>query len=204
MEFLMIELVHTLRESARTAMKKSRTQEEEMVAAGLLPAPASSSITTPSLRGSSSVRDSMASEDSKVFEEEEDALKSRLESIGAVVGGNLAERLSRDKTRFQDTLDTIKFICKDLWTVMWDKQVDNLRTNHRGIYVLQDNAFKPLVRFSSPGGSAEALKRARIYLAFPAGVIRGALMRFGHNASVTLESLNVPQCSFQVKLHKGP
>lgn len=32
---------------------------------------------------------------------------------------------------FTDTLDAIKFICKDIWTSFWDKQVDNLRTNHR-------------------------------------------------------------------------
>lgn len=32
---------------------------------------------------------------------------------------------------FADTLDVIKFICKDIWAVFWDKQVDNLRTNHR-------------------------------------------------------------------------
>lgn len=43
----------------------------------------------------------------------------------------LRERLSKDKARFQDTLDAIKFICKDLWSAAWDKQVDNLRTNHR-------------------------------------------------------------------------
>jgi len=32
---------------------------------------------------------------------------------------------------FAETLDAIKFICKDIWAACWDKQVDNLRTNHR-------------------------------------------------------------------------
>jgi hypothetical protein len=32
---------------------------------------------------------------------------------------------------FSETLDAIKFICKDIWAACWDKQVDNLRTNHR-------------------------------------------------------------------------
>ena len=32
---------------------------------------------------------------------------------------------------FSDTLDAIKFICKDVWAACWDKQIDNLRTNHR-------------------------------------------------------------------------
>lgn len=30
-----------------------------------------------------------------------------------------------------ETLDVIKFICKDLWTVAFRKQIDNLKTNHR-------------------------------------------------------------------------
>jgi hypothetical protein len=33
-----------------------------------------------------------------------------------------------------DTLDVIKFICKDLWTIVFRKQIDNLKTNHRVSY----------------------------------------------------------------------
>ena len=40
-------------------------------------------------------------------------------------------RFSRDRPRFNDTLDVIKFLCKDLWTLVFRKQVDNLKTNHR-------------------------------------------------------------------------
>lgn len=40
-------------------------------------------------------------------------------------------RFSRDRHRFIDTLDVIKFICKDLWTLVFRKQIDNLKTNHR-------------------------------------------------------------------------
>lgn len=35
-----------------------------------------------------------------------------------------------------DTLDVIKFICKDLWTIVFRKQIDNLKTNHRVCYLL--------------------------------------------------------------------
>ena len=42
-----------------------------------------------------------------------------------------ADRFSRDRPRFTDTLDVIKFLCKDLWTLVFRKQVDNLKTNHR-------------------------------------------------------------------------
>lgn len=40
-------------------------------------------------------------------------------------------RFSRDRPRFTDTLDAIKFLCKDLWTLIFRKQIDNLKTNHR-------------------------------------------------------------------------
>lgn len=40
-------------------------------------------------------------------------------------------RYSRDKARLGDTLEVIKFVCKDFWQVVFKKQVDNLKTNHR-------------------------------------------------------------------------
>ena len=45
--------------------------------------------------------------------------------------GRLEGRFSRDRPRFTDTLDAIKFLCKDLWTLVFRKQIDNLKTNHR-------------------------------------------------------------------------
>ncbi|KAJ7380019.1 Trafficking protein particle complex subunit 6B [Desmophyllum pertusum] len=42
----------------------------------------------------------------------------------------------------------MKYICKDFWTAVYKKQIDNLRTNHQGIYVLQDNNFQLLTQMS--------------------------------------------------------
>jgi len=64
-------------------------------------------------------------------EEEREAVFWRLERIGYRVGQGLVERFSKDRPRFNDTLDAIKFLCKDLWTLLFRKQVDNLKTNHR-------------------------------------------------------------------------
>jgi len=41
------------------------------------------------------------------------------------------DSFSRDRPRFADTLDMIKFLCKDVWTLVFRKQIDNLKTNHR-------------------------------------------------------------------------
>lgn len=42
-----------------------------------------------------------------------------------------SRRFLHDRPRFTDTLDAIKFLCKDLWMLIFRKQIDNLKTNHR-------------------------------------------------------------------------
>ncbi|KAH9927414.1 transport protein particle component [Epithele typhae] len=206
MDYFVIEMVNSLRASAAIASARRRRNEQEMTEAGLMPAPAASGPA----QKKSQFRDSIVSnashnslaKDAKEDEEEEE-LRARLEAIGMHVGANMAECLCHDRGLFSEHLDAIKFICKDLWNACWEKQVDNLRTNHRGVYVLQDNSFKPLNRISGWEGRGESLRRARLYAAMPAGIIRGALGRLGYQASVTPEVTTLPQCTFQVKLPKG-
>lgn len=79
------------------------------------------------------------------------------------------------------------------------------------MYVLQDNAFKPIQRISSWQGRAEALRKSRLvrasfaqleqiyefftqYAALPAGIIKGALSRLGFQAVVVPEITTLPQC----------
>ncbi|KAK3953629.1 transport protein particle component [Pseudoneurospora amorphoporcata] len=134
-------------------------------------------------------------------DEERDAVFARLEGLGYRVGQGLVERFSRDRPRFNDTLDVIKFLCKDLWTLVFRKQVDNLKTNHRGVYVLTDNSFRPLSRMSAET-SSQAIARAQPFLWFPCGVVRGALAAMGINATVTAESSELPAAVFQIKTIK--
>ncbi|KAK4034085.1 trafficking protein particle complex subunit 6B [Parachaetomium inaequale] len=131
-------------------------------------------------------------------EEEREAVCRRLEGIGYRVGQGLVERFSRDRPRFTDTLDVIKFLCKDLWTLVFRKQVDNLKTNHRGVYVLTDNAFRPFSRMSAEVGS-QAVQRAQPFLWFPCGIVRGALAALGITATVQAESTELPGAVFQIK-----
>lgn len=60
-----------------------------------------------------------------------DSVYFRLEKLGYRVGLGLSERFSRDRPQFNDPLDVIKFLCKDIWTIVFKKQIDNLKTNHR-------------------------------------------------------------------------
>ncbi|KAG1725575.1 NO signaling/Golgi transport ligand-binding domain-containing protein [Suillus paluster] len=197
MDYFLIEVVNALRVSSAVAAARASKTEREMVEAGLVPPPPPAKQQNP--------RDSASSTTGKISgpTDEEEGVRSRLEVIGMHVGGNFAERLCRDRPLFGDSLDVIKFVCKDLWTSCWDKQVDNLRTNHRGVYVLQDNAFKPIARISSWEGRQEALRRAKLYVALPAGIIRGALSRVGLHGTVVPEITTLPQCTFQIKLPKN-
>ncbi|KAM7201042.1 putative bet3 family protein [Naviculisporaceae sp. PSN 640] len=131
-------------------------------------------------------------------DEEKDAVFTRLETLGYRVGQGLVERFSRDRPRFTDTLDVIKFLCKDLWTLVFRKQVDNLKTNHRGVYVLTDNSFRPFSRMSAEMGG-QAVLRAQPFLWFPCGIVRGALAGLGIQATVQAESTELPGAVFQIK-----
>lgn len=60
--------------------------------------------------------------------------KKKKMNKGTQADTSTGHRFSKDRPRFNDTLDVIKFLCKDLWTLVFRKQVDNLKTNHRVCY----------------------------------------------------------------------
>lgn len=81
--------------------------------------------------------------------------------------------------------------------------------------MLQDNAFRPILRISSSDGPADSLKRAKLvreplkgvnpivpshfalqHTAFPTGLLRGALARLGLQAVVVAEITSLPQCKW--------
>ncbi|XP_029975264.1 trafficking protein particle complex subunit 6b isoform X2 [Salarias fasciatus] len=125
---------------------------------------------------------------------------TKLEAMGFRVGQGLMERLTKDTARFKDELDVMKFICKDFWTCVFKKQIDNLRTNHQGIYVLQDNKFRLLGSLSA---GKQYLEHAPKFLAFSCGLVRGALCSLGVRSIVTAEAAVMPACKFQVMIQKS-
>ncbi|CAL8350724.1 unnamed protein product [Lota lota] len=124
---------------------------------------------------------------------------SILEGMGFRVGQGLIERMTRDSPSFKDELDMMKFICKDFWTQVFRKQIDNLRTNHQGTYVLQDNKFALLTQLSN---GKQYLEEAPKYLAYSCGLVRGALSNLGLESVVTAEVSLMPSCKFQVVIQK--
>ena len=50
--------------------------------------------------------------------------------------------------------------------LVFKKQVDNLKTNHRGVYVLTDNSFRPLARMSADAGGRAVARAQPVSLFF--------------------------------------
>eukprot|EP00035_Acanthoeca_spectabilis_P021890 m.440789 g.440789 ORF g.440789 m.440789 type:complete len:155 (+) comp18565_c0_seq1:80-544(+) len=130
--------------------------------------------------------------------EDDRASTDKLEQIGFRVGQALFESKSVVGSRFKEQLDVIKFICKEIWQVVFLKQIDNLRTNHKGTFRLQDNAFRA---FSMMGNSPAEQAKAKIMLAFPCGIIRGGLASVGmHDVEIKGEVESMPTCKFDLEI----
>ncbi len=137
----------------------------------------------------------------KTDPEERERALSNLELIGFNAGYRLIEKLTRESPKFKDELDLMKFVCKDFWTCVFRKQIDNLRTNHQGVYVLQDNRFKFLAKVSE---SRQYLESAPKFVIFSCGLVRGSLANLGVNSIVTAEiSSQLPSVKFQVQVQRS-
>ncbi|PFH31839.1 transport protein particle (trapp) component, bet3 protein [Besnoitia besnoiti] len=154
-----------------------------------------------------------------------------LETAGFQVGVRLLERLSlRLQARVWEQRECLKFICKDLWQILFQKQADRLQTNRRGGYVIQDHSLPWLRRLRPTAASAaasadlhEGAERANvesealavkqteaavatltqeplIHVALVCGIIRGALANMGLTCTVTAEVTASPYCSFQIRI----
>jgi hypothetical protein len=125
------------------------------------------------------------------------AVALKLERVGFRVGQKIAERACVARPRFGSELDKIKFLCKEFWSLVFRKpQVDNLRTNNRGTYVLTDNRFRLLSTIGGPDAKDLAVR----YTFYPCGLIRGCLAALGLPCTVVADASSAPVCTFTVKL----
>ncbi|KAK1360344.1 Transport protein particle (TRAPP) component [Heracleum sosnowskyi] len=132
-----------------------------------------------------------------------------VEAVGYQVGNQLCERYTMERPQFSDHLEAIKFICTDFWTNIFKKQIDTLRTDHKGTFVLRDNRFRWLSRASHPDSSAtipSALRNfaesRKMHLYFPCGIIRGALSNLAIPCAVTADGSALPSCSFTIIIRR--
>lgn len=138
---------------------------------------------------------------------------AKIERLGFGVGYRLCERLAQGKPlaiggstggegMSGGHLEAVKFLCKEFWTEVFRKQIDKLQTNHRGVFVLKDHELRWLRRL--PSDDERARVAAIKMLAFPCGLIRGALSNLGIAAVVSCDFLadgkNMAACSFNIKI----
>ncbi|KAG7902562.1 hypothetical protein KL935_001470 [Ogataea polymorpha] len=132
----------------------------------------------------------------------------RLEQYGYEIGYKITDCIIYKKTvqegvniQLLEVLEVMKFICRDVWRMFYLKQMDNLRTNHIGTFVLVDNNFRPLINVSSAHGDADTISKIQPYLQLPCGLIRGILASLGISAVVKAEVIEnrLPAVSFNVQ-----
>jgi len=116
-----------------------------------------------------------------------------------IMGGGGHHTVMDPKTQ----LEAVKFLCKEFWTEVFRKQIDKLQTNHRGVFVLKDQELKWLRRL--PPDEESARVGAIRILAFPCGLIRGALACLGLSGAVVscdflADGRTMASCSFNIKV----
>jgi len=152
-----------------------------------------------------------ASPEDAIFAKEMAAAK--MERMGYSVGFRLCERLSQNRIfsaggkdpasiAAAAQLEAVKFLCKEVWIEVFRKQIDKLQTNHRGVFVLKDMKLRWLEGL--PVNRENSRIMAIQMLAFPCGIVRGALANLGIPAVVSCDFLadgqNMAACSFNVKI----
>ncbi|CAI4051572.1 Trs33p SKDI_15G2640 [Saccharomyces kudriavzevii IFO 1802] len=124
----------------------------------------------------------------KAEEEEKERVLARLRNIGLQIGSKLSELLifsNNPNLKFKemDLLLIMKFICRDVWKQIFGKQIDNLKTNHRGTFYLLDYDYRPIQSFSlDEDAKDEELKIIEPFLEIPMGIIRGVLSSLGYSS----------------------
>lgn len=94
-------------------------------------------------------------------ESDHDQAFYRIERIGYQVGLRFMEGLFAARSdRIGDHLEVVKFLCQDVWKQLFKKQIDGLKTNHRGVFVLTDNDFSWVSRFGVDPTSPDTVQMA--------------------------------------------
>jgi len=187
-EFLLCEILHWVEQTSETAFDSTVADEKK----------------------NNSSSNNTNKEDQAIISAERAAAK--IERLGFSVGYRLCERLSQTKpiatasfpegSTATNYLECVKFLCKEFWTEVFRKQIDKLQTNHRGVFVLKDSDLRWLRRLPSDNETARV--NAIKILAFPCGLIRGALANLGIAAVVSCDFLAdgkiMASCSFNIKI----
>lgn len=131
---------------------------------------------------------------------------AQLNAMGYATGLRLATRLVVNRLPLPAERTVMKYVAKDLWTLLFRKSASRLQTDRMGIYIIQDHSFRWLEHFSCAEEPQAELQRvqelALLHLALPCGILRGALTVFGLRSAVSAEvsPATLPACAFTILL----
>ncbi|KYO01879.1 putative trafficking protein particle complex subunit 6A [Plasmodium gaboni] len=128
-------------------------------------------------------------------------VSSKLKDIGKCIGLKLIERMLIYKNEFYDVKDILKFISKDIWYILFNKNSDRIQTQKKGVYIINENDIGfYLQHLLIDNETNQKNNFIHYFLILIIGIIKGILKRFKIKAYVTYE-LNYPQCSFQISIN---
>ncbi|KAH3757871.1 trafficking protein particle complex subunit 6B [Pelomyxa schiedti] len=154
----------------------------------------------------------------------------RLDAMGFSVGEKIVERITREKSRFHNNAELLKFITKEFWTATFRKEAefspsgahwvitDSSLLKHMSFMPDAPVATPPVALSTStlpsstpttssaitPGSPSSANTRTSmltLHTAFFCGVIKGALSNLGVMCSVAADATSLPTCKFTIKTH---
>lgn len=128
----------------------------------------------------------------------------KLEMLGYKLGIKLNElllyklndQLIKNEENLISVLDIMKFICKDFWKLLFKKQINNLRTNHRGTFVLVDSNFRLIEHLHM--NHPQVNNYIGYYLSYVDGIIKAVLKSFGINSLIS-HDVNFPLVNFNIE-----
>ncbi|CAE7549884.1 Trappc6b [Symbiodinium natans] len=139
--------------------------------------------------------------------------EAKLRSTGFATGLRLITRLTASKIPITTERMVMKFVCKELWTYLFNKPASRLQVDKQGRYLIQDHAFRWLQSFpvlsadaprsvnSTASQEASVLSELQeltaLHLALPCGVLQGALFGLGLERRVAADA-TLPSVTFTV------
>ena len=201
-QLLLHEIINTLRHSKLRADRRRHNQELKLRSLQQI----ENGLPKLSIGGETGNQDAMGNEEEQEEEEEQinnifmkegdlffhsnEMFDETLKAVGYNVGYRIVEKVFSRKIlpkipqveQKEMEITLMKLICKDLWEELFGKQANRLRTDHKGVFVLQDNQFKWLEHYHSTDDATR--KAVELALNFPCGVLKGALDALGFPAVV--------------------
>lgn len=117
--------------------------------------------------------------------------------LNEIILFKLSDQIKSNNESFSTLLDIMKFICKDFWKILFNKQISNLRTNHRGTFVLVDSNFKLIENLHA--NHDQFNNHVNYYLSFTSGILRGLIKSFGYDCMINFEVNQFPSVNFNIE-----